>query len=106
MGKSQNLSAFVCGGVSYSRLLPYRMVFCYERVSTVPMLIDQARLITFTGLCSAPALVHVALVLRGPQHDMRYSNIGQFKRPFTSKSFTARFETLNTYLGMYGTCSN
>ena len=23
---------------------------------------------------------------------MRYSNIGPFKRPFTSKSFTARFE--------------
>ena len=34
MGKSQNLSVFVCGGVSYSQVHPY-IVLSYTRVSTV-----------------------------------------------------------------------
>ena len=35
MGKSQNLRPFVCGGVSYSQVLPYYVVLSYTRVSTV-----------------------------------------------------------------------
>ena len=35
MGKSQNLSEFVCGGGSYLQVLPCHMVLSYTRVSTV-----------------------------------------------------------------------
>ena len=35
MGESQNLSVFVCGGVSYSQVLPCHMVLSYTQVSMV-----------------------------------------------------------------------